>query len=462
MKIEILQNSDESFYQAINDSLGWADTIYLGVAYASYRAFELFKNQFELFLRNNGKLRALFDIEEFITEKKLIEEFATIPGDSECKVFIKSKNLGQKLPGNYHPKFYLFFNNDSYRAIIGSSNFTFGGIKKNIECNLSISSQKDNFFYDVSAYFEDLWSSEFAINILNHGDLLEAYQNAFIGNVKATESKNKKLLKLRNKIESQANAIIKTKQEILNEEFAYLLGLISANGKLSLKTRVLTIDLFRGLANRGKDYEGFYYNPDISDYKISQYDAHKKDVDRIFENLSLLIKNLNTKDLLSKNHLGGYHFQIDIEFDEASVIYKEIINLDLPISRSKVVPFVPQNILESRDRKIITSFIKGYCDLKSRISISDGIYDKKSGVYSLLRMGISLPHGDGLLLNKFQKLFKNIGLDKGVNFTDPKKRSRENLIRIDVRHVPYELIGTHWRRIFLTDFIYYMKSKSKK
>lgn len=462
MKIEILQNSDESFYHAINDALGWADTIYLGVAYASYRAFELFKNQFELFLRKNGKLRALFDIEEFITEKKLIEEFATIPGDSECKVFIKSKTRDQGLQGNYHPKFYLFFNNDSYCVIIGSSNFTFGGIKKNIECNLSISSQKNSFFLDVSAYFDELWSSEYSINILNHGELLDAYQNVFIKNVKATESKNKKLSKLRKKIEIHADAIIKTKQEVLNEEFAYLLGLMSANSKLNLRNRVLTIDLFRGLANRGKNYEGFYYNPDISDYKISQYEAHKKDVDRIVENLSLLIKHLNTKDTLSKNHISGYHFQIEIEFDKASVIYKKIINLDVPVSRGKVVSFVPQDILESRDAKIITSFIKGYCDLKSRISISDGIYDKKQGVYSLLRMGISMPHGDVELLNKFQNLLKKIGLEKGVSVTDPLKRSRENLIRIDVRYVPYEIIGTHWRRIFLSDFINYMKSKSKK
>lgn len=77
-------------------------------------------------------------------------------------------------------------------------------------------------------------------------------------------------------------------------------------------------------------------------------------------------------------------------------------------------------------------------------------------------MGISLPHSDGELLKKFRNLFKKIGLEKGVNVTDPSKRSRENLIRIDVRYVPYEIIGTHWRRIFLNDFRNYMKSKDRK
>jgi hypothetical protein len=45
---------------------------------------------------------------------------------------------------------------------------------------------------------------------------------------------------------------------------------------------------------------------------------------------------------------------------------------------------------------------------------------------------------------------------------DPSRRSRENLIRIDVRNVPYELLGTHWRRIFLKDFVQYMKAKKQK
>ena len=40
MKINILKNSDESFYKAIQDGLQWADNLYVGVAYASYSAFE--------------------------------------------------------------------------------------------------------------------------------------------------------------------------------------------------------------------------------------------------------------------------------------------------------------------------------------------------------------------------------------------------------------------------------------
>jgi hypothetical protein len=159
---------------------------------------------------------------------------ATIPGDSECKFFIRSRIWDQRFQGNYHPKFYLFFNKDFYRIIIGSSNFTFGGINQNIEYNLSIYGLKDALFLEVTNFFDELWSSEFSINILNH-DLLEAYQNIFIRNLKATENKIKNFLGLETKIELKADYIIKTTQEVLNKQFAYLLELMSGNTKINFK-----------------------------------------------------------------------------------------------------------------------------------------------------------------------------------------------------------------------------------
>ncbi len=254
MKITILQNSDESFFKTIQESLRWAESLYLGVAYASCSAFESLRDDFQAFLRNNGKLRALFDIEEFVTEKRVIEELATIPGDSECKVFITTKR-NEASQGHYHPKFYLFHNKDRYRVIIGSSNFTLGGIKYNIECNLSVYGKLDALFHNLLNFFNDLWTAEHSINVLTHGNLLDVYQQAFKRRTKADESKARKLRKLREQVQITAGKIVQSQKLILNNEFAYLLGLLSANSKINFKKRGLTIDLYRGLANRGKPYE---------------------------------------------------------------------------------------------------------------------------------------------------------------------------------------------------------------
>jgi len=459
MQITILQNSDESLYKSIREGLQWAENLFLGVSYGSYGAFDLLNEYFINFLRSNGKLRALFDIEEFITEKKLIEELATIPGDSECKVFIRSGS-GKSTLGLYHPKFYLFYDNENYRIIIGSSNFTLGGIKRNIECNLSIYGERDELFASFLSFFNELWTAESAINISNHGDLLDLYQSAFQQSIKSDETKVRRLQGLREKLTTEAAHKIQLKKVILNEEFAYLLGLLCANSKIDFEKRELTIYLQRGIANRGKSDEGFYYSPDISDYKISQYDEHKKDVERIIESLSLLIKNLGTKDEISMNHVGDFHFQIHIKFDKNSIIFEELEKSREFPERGKVIPFVPKSVLKSKSRNIVMSYLKGYCDLKSRITVSDGIYDTQKKIYGLLRMGISLPHDATEFIEKFLVLLNRIGIEKGVSATDPSRRTRENLIRIDVRSVPYELLGTHWRRIFLKDFVSYMKSRN--
>jgi len=173
---------------------------------------------------------------------------------------------------------------------------------------------------------------------------------------------------------------------------------------------------------------------------------------------------LSSNDKILTRHVDGYHFQIVVAFDKKSVVFDQIRKLNIETSRGKVIPFIPKSIASSKDTEVIKSFVKGYCVLKSRISVSDGIYRIRSGkkIFSSLRMGISIPHDASKLLREFHVLLKKIGLDKGVSVTGPSLRSRENLIRIDVRKVPYDLLGTHWRRIFLKDFVFYISSKKRK
>ena len=460
MNVTLLKNSDESFSKAIQASLKWSSTLYIGAAYGSYAAFKQFIQPLQSFLRNNGKIRALFDIERFITEKRLIEELATIPGDSECKIYIRPDDVVDAPNGHYHPKFYLFYDQQRYCAIVGSANFTLGGIRNNIECNLCASGEMDELFQELTRFFDEIWHTDYAINVLNHQQLLDAYQEAFPRESRERNIRDKWLAKLRKNLTPKAATIFETRKGVFNSEFAYLLGLINANGHIDTQNRVLTIDLKRGIANRGTSYEGYYYNPDISEYRISQYDAHKRDVEKITENLNFLSRYLGAGGQIQSRHVKNYHFQIILECGKDSVLFQEIERQKIQISETKVIPSVPGWIKESEDREIVMPFIKGYCDLKGRMSDSDGIYRTHDShkIYSALRMGISIPHGAVAYLNDFVFLLEKIGIHEGVSKTDPQTRSRENLIRINVRNVPYELVGTHWRRIFLRDFVSYIES----
>jgi|GEM_PF-2311654 len=455
MVVNILKAQDHSLVRQVRESLSWCRTAYLGVAYAKHSAYKVLKSEFEQFLRNGGKLRLIFDIEKFITDREIIEEFATIPGDCECKVFIRSQSAQAAWPFlTYHPKSYLFFDDQQYSVIIGSSNLTMGGLEHNIECNLCVSgSSKEPFFSDILSHFQESWKLDNLINVLVHGELLEEYQSLYHESEKDDTRKEKRLARLRTNLDRQANQILESQKRILNEKFSYLLGLISANSEFDSRTRVLKISLERGLANSGKPYEGYYHVPQISDYKISQQNAHSKDVEKIKEELSELIAIFGTKDVVRSEHTKGYTYKVVIEFDKESPILRELLSYAPPMAGTKVIPFVPKDVLTSDQKNIVLAFLRGYCDLRSRITLSDGFYRKRrdsgSDIFSL-RMGISISSKHPELVDMFKKMFLKIGLDKGVNYE--RRKDRENLIRIDVRKVPKGLLGTHWKRIFLSDF----------
>ena len=62
--------------------------------------------------------------------------------------------------GIFHPKVYLFFNDSKdWTAIIGSSNFTYGGFAKNTEANVLIESKDSDktFFSKTDSFINEAW-----------------------------------------------------------------------------------------------------------------------------------------------------------------------------------------------------------------------------------------------------------------------------------------------------------------
>ncbi|MBM3214156.1 hypothetical protein FJZ36_04495 [Candidatus Poribacteria bacterium] len=136
MQVELLQARDGTLLDALRAALRWADSAYMAVAYGSVGAFALVRDDAQSFLRRNGRLRVLLDLDERLTDRQVVEEFATIPGDCTCKIHISPS--GARSRGVFHPKLYLFRDDVRYCAILGSSNLTVGGLQHNIEANLAI------------------------------------------------------------------------------------------------------------------------------------------------------------------------------------------------------------------------------------------------------------------------------------------------------------------------------------
>ena len=463
MKFRLLSPENNSIINYLKQSLTWAKSLNLAVSYASYYGFQKVQHDIIEFLRRNGKLRSVFDIEKYITDGRIIEEFSTIPGDSECKVFIKPHSTKSKC--NYHSKFYFFYNNQRFSVLIGSSNFTLGGLQNNIESDIVIEGLvTDTFFQNILQHFKEIWNNKFTFNVLSNNELIEKY-NEIQSIYQKEELKKIKINKpLLDKFLQKTQELLEQNQLELNEDYAYFLGLISANSKINIENSEFEIHLDRHIFHVGKSYEGYYYVPEVSDYKINQKQAHQRDVDNLVENLRNFFISKNIAVSFTVKYLRDFHFLVILKFKDNEFIEKIISEYKIRIQRSKIIPFVPTQI-ENSSNKIIMAFLKGYCTLKSRISSSDGIYKTVNGEreFTSLRLGISIPHGNIKLLNQFSTLFKMIKINKGISISNPEKRiSREFLIRIDARYVPPEIVGTHWKRIFLHDFRTYLQQRSKK
>ena len=237
------------------------------------------------------------------------------------------------------------------------------------------------------------------------------------------------------------------------------MGLLSANSELFIKELKLILHLNRGTVNPGKPYEGQYFIPELGDYKISQNEAHKIDITTINERINRLFSISKTKCKVNINKIKKYHYCIKIEFENArQPIFKDIQNKISTIRGNKVIPFIPNSISETKNIKLVKSFIRGYFDLKGRVSAGDSIYKTIGGkrIFSSLRIGISFPTGAHELVNEFEKLLIKTGIDE--RFIEKELRDyREDLIRLDYRGIPNELFGSPWKKIFLKQFHQYFE-----
>lgn len=182
-KIRIIDNKHLHLEDVINENLLWSEDVLFAVAYATYGAYGKIRENIVNLLNKGGKLRAIFDIEKRITDPEIIEEFATVPGDSECKIFFRplavKPETGEDRP-SFHPKLYIFSKKGNTKVIIGSSNFTLSGIRKNVEINVEIECNENKDLYsNVILKFYDMWNDWFSLPVIDNWELLEIYSQIF-------------------------------------------------------------------------------------------------------------------------------------------------------------------------------------------------------------------------------------------------------------------------------------------
>jgi len=148
--LNFIDNSEVKFKDIFSKFAGEANKIDIAVAYAKNSGFELIKD-----LINKKEIRILFTFDFLTTDPDCINKLLKF--GARCKEY-RSSGTEEEL--NFHPKMYIFKNNDKVRIIIGSSNLTGGGFLSNVESCLAIEGEyEDRIIGEILNYFEKLWNS---------------------------------------------------------------------------------------------------------------------------------------------------------------------------------------------------------------------------------------------------------------------------------------------------------------
>jgi HKD family nuclease len=151
----------------------------IAVAYLSRLGYESIRNDMVGFLKRNGRVRMLIGLsDKYFTESSALKALL-----KQARKY-KKLELRYQNPSNaeFHPKLLLARSKGEFReAIVGSSNLTGGGQKRNIEANIAVKMpESGGRFYvqlknDLTRFFAFFWLSgkkldSSTIEIYRHGE----------------------------------------------------------------------------------------------------------------------------------------------------------------------------------------------------------------------------------------------------------------------------------------------------
>lgn len=169
MEITLLDNREGTVHSAVSEACDGAERGYVAVAYLKGSGLET-TTSLEKFVESRRQTHVLAGIDFQLTDLEALDRFDRPP--SEARIYVRSEGSEQR---SFHPKVYLFESDKRSVAIVGSSNFSRGGLERNVEANLRIeASPVEPIIQAVRAFHGRLWNSGFAVPVT--GNFRENYR----------------------------------------------------------------------------------------------------------------------------------------------------------------------------------------------------------------------------------------------------------------------------------------------
>lgn len=110
------------------------DTLDIAVAWVRASGMSYLSDRLENFLRHGGHLSVVVGIDIHNTTREGLQALLDLEQHGRCETFVYHNEAG----GIFHPKLYLFRNEEEARLIVGSNNITQSGLYVNVEAGLQV------------------------------------------------------------------------------------------------------------------------------------------------------------------------------------------------------------------------------------------------------------------------------------------------------------------------------------
>jgi len=140
MKISLIDNTESTHTETINQLISRADTLLIAVAFLKVSGLKLLVDELKKAVNRGCKVTMIVGQDFCITEPKALEDLFNIgKGNKGFNAYM----LPQR-KATYHPKMYLGIAREKATLVIGSANLTGGGLDSNIELSTAIEMSPDS------------------------------------------------------------------------------------------------------------------------------------------------------------------------------------------------------------------------------------------------------------------------------------------------------------------------------
>jgi hypothetical protein len=136
--------------------------IRIAVAYFNVRGYEQIRRPLLRFLDSDVTRKCIFVVglsSYYNTEPAAVEELLRVQ-----KKFPNQLHLRYSMRDTFHPKIFVFEKPSSRMALVGSSNLTGGGTRRNVEANIAIEGRprSENVLREISSLLSEISSGRFS------------------------------------------------------------------------------------------------------------------------------------------------------------------------------------------------------------------------------------------------------------------------------------------------------------